>query len=101
MSPALTHWGMTQAEAMTVTVMGQVSGKRDGWGVGRIENGRRWQGEWWECGLLRMIRETRQKTIRDECVSMDGYIIVWIFEVDLTSEKLCVAFLNISISLSN
>lgn len=31
MSPALTHRGMTQAGAMTVTVMGQVSGKRDEW----------------------------------------------------------------------
>lgn len=54
-----------------------------------------------ECGLLRMIRETRQKTRQDNYVSMDDYSIIWIFEVDLTSEKLYVAFLNINISPSN
>lgn len=40
MSQALTHWGMTQAGAMTVTVMEQVSGKRVwSWADGRIKTG--------------------------------------------------------------
>lgn len=82
MSPALTHWGMTQAGAMTVTVMGQVPGKGMGAEVGVQGGNRRGRRvELWDGGLLRMIRETRHKIRRDDCISMDGYGIVWISEV--------------------
>lgn len=49
MSPAPTRWGMTQAKAMTVTVMGQVSGKRMGGGGAERKQGKvegRIVGEW-------------------------------------------------------
>lgn len=71
---------MTQAGAMTVTVMGQVSGKGMGGGEGRMETREAGGVSCRRGGLLRMIRETRHKTRQDDCVSMDGYNIVWISE---------------------